>query len=304
MTDAPSLFDAATRALRLDRAARGWGAADFLHRFAAGELADRLSDVARPFAVAGVLGTGGGAYAAAIAGRKGGLRTLQADVSPRLAAMAAAACPAAETREGASPLAFGEGALDLALSGLTLHAENDPVGALVQFRRALRPDGLFLGVMLGGRTLHELRSALAEAEAEVEGGLSPRVAPMADLRDVGALLQRAGFAMPVADAERLTVDYPDALALMRDLRAMGEANALAGRRRGFTRRATLLRAAALYAEAFGRPDGRIPATFELVFMAGWSPGPGQPTAKRPGSASVRLADALGVPERPAGEKAG
>jgi hypothetical protein len=127
---------------------------------------------------------------------------------------------------------------------------------------------------------------------------------MGEIRDLGGLLQRAGLALPVADSRRFDVSYGDALALMRDLRAMGEANALAGRRRGFTRRATLLRAAALYAEAFGRPDGRIPATFELVFMAGWSPGPGQPTAKRPGSASVRLADALGVPERPAGEKAG
>lgn len=304
MTDAPSLFDPATRALRLDRAARDWGGADFLHRFAAAEIAERLTDVGRPFPVAGVLGTGGGCYASAIAGRPGAAHTIQADVSPGLAAVAAAACPAAETRAAAGPLAFGEATLDLAVSGLTLHAENDPVGALVQFRRALRPDGLFLGAMLGGRTLHELRAALAEAEAEVEGGLSPRVAPMADLRDAGALLQRAGFAMPVADAERLTVDYPDALALMRDLRAMGEANPLAGRRRGFTRRATLLRAAALYAEAFARPDGRIPATFELVFLAGWSPGPDQPTPKRPGSAVARLADALGVPELPAGDKAG
>jgi SAM-dependent methyltransferase len=251
-----------------------------------------------------VLGTGGGLYASAIAGRPWAARTIQADVSPGLAVVAAAACPAAETRAAAGPLAFGEATLDLAVSGLTLHAENDPVGALVQFRRALRPDGLFLGAMLGGRTLHELRAALAEAEAEVEGGLSPRVAPMADLRDAGALLQRAGFAMPVADAERLTVDYPDALALMRDLRAMGEANPLAGRRRGFTRRATLLRAAALYAEAFARPDGRILANFELVFLAGWSPGPDQPTPKRPGSAVARLADALGVPELPAGDKAG
>jgi SAM-dependent methyltransferase len=304
MTDAPSLFDPAIRALRLDRAARNWGEGDFLHRFVAAELAERLADVGREFPVALAFGSGGGCHARAIVDRPGARRTLQADLSPGLAAVAAAACPGAETIAAATPLAFGEGALDLVLSGLTLHVENDPVGMLVQFRRALRPDGLFLGAMLGGRTLHELRAALAEAEAEVEGGISPRVAPMADLRDAGALLQRAGFAMPVADAERLVVDYPDALALMRDLRAMGEANPLAGRRRGFTRRATLLRAAALYAEAFARPDGRIPATFELVFLAGWSPGPQQPTPKRPGSARARLADALGVPELPAGEKAG
>ncbi len=304
MTDAPSLFDPALRALRLDRAARGWGRADFLHRFAAAEIAERLADVGRPFPVAGVHGTGGGAYAAAIAGRPGARRTLQGDISPGLCAVAAAACPGTEAAVAAGPLAFGAGALDLSVSGLALHAENDPVGAMAQHRLALRPDGLFLGAMLGGRTLHELRAALAEAELEIEGGMSPRVAPMADLRDAGALLQRAGFAMPVADAERLTVDYPDALALMRDLRAMGETCALTARRRGFTRRATLLRAAALYAQHFARADGRVEASFEIVFLTGWAPGPGQPAPKRPGSAAARLADALGAVERPAGEKAG
>jgi SAM-dependent methyltransferase len=300
MTDAPSLFDPALRALRLDRAARGWAAgprADFLHRFVAAEIAERLADVGRAFPVAGVLGSGGGALSAAVADRPGAAETRAADVSPGMARLSGG-----EVAQGAA--AFGEAALDLAVSGMTLHAENDPVGALVQFRRALRPDGLFLGAMLGGRTLNELRAALAEAELEAEGGMSPRVAPMVELRDAGALLQRAGFAMPVADAERLTVDYPDALALMRDLRAMGETNPMGAMRRGLSRRATLLGAAALYARHFGRPDGRVTATFEIVFLTGWAPAPDQPRPKRPGSATARLADALGVPELPAGEKAG
>jgi hypothetical protein len=178
------------------------------------------------------------------------------------------------------------------------------VGALVQARLALKPDGLFLGATLGGQTLHELRACLAQAESEIEGGLSPRVSPMADLRDLGALLQRAGFAMPVADLDRLVVDYPDALALMRDLRAMGETNTLAERRRTPLRRTTLLHACALYAQHFARPDGRVTATFDLVFLSGWAPGPDQPVAKRPGSAKTRLADALGTVEQGAGEKAG
>lgn len=301
MTPVPTLFDPAAHAMRADRAARHWPAADFLHRRAAEGLAERLGDVLRPFPRAAVLGSGGGAYAEALRGL-GGIETLtQIDPSPRLAALAAAH---GETVAGDSPLMLGEASLDLVLLGLTLHRENDPVGALVQARLALKPDGLLLAATLGGQTLHELRACLAEAEAEVEGGLSPRVSPMADLRDLGGLLQRAGFAMPVADVDRLTVDYPDALALMRDLRAMGETNTLAGRRKTFTRRATLLRAAALYGQHFARPDGRVTATLDLVFLSGWAPAPGQPVPKRPGSATARLADALGTKERPAGEKAG
>jgi hypothetical protein len=171
-------------------------------------------------------------------------------------------------------------------------------------RRALKPDGFLLAAMLGGRTLHELRAALAEAEIAVEGGLSPRVAPMGDIRDLGGLLQRAGFAMPAADVDRVAADYPDPLALMRDLRAMGEANALAARRRGFTRRATLMEACARYAAGFGGPEGRVPATFEIVWLAGWAPAADQPQPLRPGSAAARLADALGASEVSAGEKAG
>ena len=175
---------------------------------------------------------------------------------------------------------------------LALHWTADLPGALLQLRRALKPDGLLLAAMLGGQTLVELRTALFEAELAEEGGVSPRVSPAIELGDAAALLQRAGFAMPVADSETITATYPDFLALMRELRAMGETNALAARRRGPTRRATLARAAVIYAERFANTDGRIPATLEILFLAGWAPHPSQPKSLPRGSATHRLADAL------------
>lgn len=179
-----------------------------------------------------------------------------------------------------------------------MHWTNDPLGQLIQCRRALRPDGLFLGVMFGGQTLQELRASLAEAEAQVTGGLSPRVLPMGEIRDLGALMQRAGFALPVADSVTQTVHYPDLAALMSELRAMGETSALAARPRHFTRRAVLTRAEAIYRANFPAPNGRITATFELVFLTGWAPHESQQQPLRPGSAKARLADALRVPEQP------
>jgi len=301
---AATLFDPRALSMRAARAAKLWPAGDFLHRRAAAAMAERLDDVARGFATVGVVGAGGGAYAESLRGRPGVARVIQLEAHPAMAAVAARAAPWAETVTGQGAAALGEGVCDLVLSGLALHRDNDPVGALIQIRRALKPDGLFLGALLGGRTLHELRSALAEAEIAEDGGLSPRVAPMADVRDLGALLQRAGFAMPVADVERIEATYADPLGLMRDLRAMGEANALSERRRRFLRRSTLARAAALYADSFPAPQGRVRATFEIVWLSGWAPGPDQPTPKRPGSATARLADALGAVERPLGEKAG
>jgi len=214
-----------------------------------------------------------------------------------------AAAAGAEVLTGET-LPLTEGAFDLVVSTLLLHVANDPVGQLIQMRRALKPDGLMLAALFGGQTLSELRASLAEAEVECEGGLSPRVAPMAEIRDLGGLLQRAGFAMPVADSERLTVTYATPLHLMRELRAMGETNILTARRRQPMRRKTLMRACEIYAEHFGAPDGRVRATFEIVFLTGWAPGPAQPKALRPGSATVRLADALGAEEVSAGEKAG
>ena len=170
-------------------------------------------------------------------------------------------------------------------------------------RRALRPDGLFLAALLGGETLKELRAALTEAEVEVEGGAGPRVSPFADVRDLGALLQRAGFALPVADVDEITVSYPDAFKLMADLRGMGEANAVAERRKGFTRRETLMRAAALYGERHAGPDGRLPATFQVIYLTAWAPHESQPQPLAPGSAMARLAAALESEERSAGEPA-
>lgn len=195
-------------------------------------------------------------------------------------------------------LALAPGAQDLVVHALALHWANDPVGQLVQCRRALRPDGLFIGLMFGGQTLHELRACLAEAEAEVTAGLSPRVLPMGEIRDLGGLLHRAGFALPVADSFTKTVLYRDAFHLMRDLRAMGEGNALAARLRRPTKRAVLARAAVIYAERFGTPEGRITATFEIICLTGWAPHDSQQKPMRPGSAATRLADALTAAEQP------
>lgn len=187
---------------------------------------------------------------------------------------------------------------DLVIHAMVLHWANDPVGQLIQCRRALRPDGLLLVVCLGGQTLHELRAALGQAEVEVTGGLSPRVAPMGEIRDLGALLQRAGLALPVADSAILTTSYETPLHLMRDLRAMAETNVLANRIRTFTKRAVLLRGTQIYAESFTGSDSRITATFELITLTGWAPDASQPQPLRPGSAAQRLADALKTVETP------
>jgi SAM-dependent methyltransferase len=198
-------------------------------------------------------------------------------------------------------LALEEGAHDLVIHALALHWANDPVGQLIQCRRALSPDGLFLAVLFGGQTLAELRAALAEAESRLAGGLSARVLPMAEIRDLGALLQRAGFALPVADAVRRTVTYATMFHLIADLRAMGEGNALARRSRRATPRALFPEAAARYAGAYPAGDGRIVATFESIWLTGWAPHPGQQKPLRPGSAVQRLANALGATERRAGD---
>lgn len=190
------------------------------------------------------------------------------------------------------------GTHDLVVHDLALHWAADPVGQLVQMRHALRPDGLMMATLFGGQTLHELRACLAEAEIAVTGGLSPRVAPMGEIRDLGALLQRAGYALPVADAVPFDVSYATAFDLMRELRFMGEGNALAGRLRRPTRRAVFVRAAEIYAARFAGADGRLRATFEVIVLTGWAPGPGQQKPLRPGSAAFRLADALGAEERP------
>lgn len=301
MTAPPALFDPKLRRARRDRAART-GFDGFLHREVALRLADRLDDVSRAFAQAAVVAAADGSYAAALKGRRGVSHIDQIEESPGLAAAMTGAPGAVSIAPPDAPGLAPE-TYDLVAFGLALHAVDDPLGALIQARRALRPDGLFLGAALGGETLSELRACLLTAESECVGGAAPRVAPMADIRDWGGLLQRAGFAMPVADCERLTIWCRTPLDGLRDLRATGETNALIAQPRGGLRRDVLMRACALYAERHGRADGKVRATVDVVFLAGWAPAASQPKPLRPGSATARLADALGATERPAGDTA-
>lgn len=213
----------------------------------------------------------------------------------RLGAVAVIEDPAVRARPASAPLPVADGSADLIVSVLSLHWSDDLPGALAQIRRALKPDGLFLGALFGGVTLNELRGVLTEAELEITGGAQARVSPFADGFDGAALLQRAGFAMPAVDVDRITVRYSGLPALVRDLRAMGETSALAGPARP-VRRDVLARAAALYAERHADPDGRIRATFEIIYLTGWAPHDSQPKPARRGSATVRLADALNTRE--------
>ncbi|MEX5728002.1 SAM-dependent methyltransferase [Rhodovulum iodosum] len=266
----PDLTDRTALCRQRARASRGGAPALFLHDLAAAEIQERLEEVNRTFSAPAVVSPFPEVW--------GGL------------------LPGARHVQDTELLALDPGAHDLVVHALCLHWANDPVGQLVQCRRALAPDGLFLGVLFGGRTIQELRAALAEAEVAVAGGLSPRVAPMGEIRDLGALLQRAGLALPVADSLPHTVSYETPFHLMRDLRAMGEGNALAGRHRRPAPRALFDAMARTYSERFAAPDGRIPATFEMIFLTGWAPAASQPRPLRPGSAARRLADALDTEE--------
>jgi SAM-dependent methyltransferase len=297
------VFDRAVLRLRRERAARQWAERAFLKREIAERLAERLDDVKREFALALDLGCHGDELAKALNERQKGERTtigclVRADLGLSFARRAGG--PALVADEETLP--FTPRSFDLVVSAMDLHWVNDLPGTLIQIATILKPDGLFLGAMLGGATLWQLRQALAAAESEIEGGLSPRVSPFADLRDAAGLLQRAGFALPVADSETIEVEYDSALALMRELSAMGEGNLVLERRRGLARRATLLRAAEIYGERFTQGSGRVAASFEVLFLHGWAPHESQPKALKPGSARHRLADALGTAERSAGEK--
>ena len=261
----------------------------------------RLEAIMRSFPRAVDLGARDGAFARALAAsdarEKIGL-LIETDLS---AAMLADR-PGPRVQLDEERLPFAEESLDLVVSILALHWTNDLPGALIQIRRALKPDGAFIGAIFGGATLTELRQSLMQADAELSGGAGPRISPFADVLDAAALLQRAGFALPVADVDRVQVGYASPMQLIADLRAMGEANVLNDRRP--LTRPVLARACEVYAERFARPDGRITATFEIITMTGWAPHESQQQPLRPGSAKMRLAEALGVREQGAGEKAG
>ena len=287
----PRIFDRDLINRRLDRAwARQADDArvDFLLARAAQDLGERLSLVKRRFAVAADFGSPGPHGAAALAA--GGQVDSVVRIAPTWTSVGTGAFLAAVGDLERLPAA--DGSLDLAVSLLALQSVNDLPGALIQIRRALKPDGLLVAALIGGDTLTELRQSLTISESEVLGGASPRVAPFVDVRALGGLAQRAGLALPVVDLDRAIVRYSDMFALLADLRAMGATNALDARARTPLRREVLARAAALYAERFADPDGRVRATFDIVWLAGWAPHESQPKPLEPGSASMRLADAL------------
>jgi SAM-dependent methyltransferase len=274
---APMLFDRALLLARLRRA-RNLGAAEFLLDRVVEDMADRLQAVTRDFPDVADIWTPG--------------ELLRKPVGDRFKSVTRIASDESET------LPLQPESLDLVISGLAFQFTNDLPGVLAQIRRALRPDGLLLAAMIGGDTLTELRQCFAVAEAECEGGVSPRVAPFADLRDVGGLLQRAGFALPVTDLDHIVVRYDNAFALMADLRRMGATNILLERRRTPTRRATLLRMAQIYAERFADPDGRIRATYDVIWLSGWAPHESQPKPLKPGSATASLEAAVKRVQKP------
>jgi SAM-dependent methyltransferase len=301
MTASPLLFDRALLRTRLDRAAPDYASADFLKRRAAEDVVMRLETILRRFPVAVDLGARNGAFSDALAASDAVEKIdvlFEADLSARMLGIGNGRKAVADEER----LPFGDATLDLAVSTLSLHWTNDLVGALIQIRRALRPDGLFIGAIFGGATLTELRQALLQAEDEVSGGASFRVSPFADAIDAAGLLQRAGFALPVADVDRVKVRYGHPIELLRDLRRMGETSVLLDRSRKPLSRRVLTRAMEIYVERFAEADGRVPATFEIVAVTGWAPHDSQQKPLRPGSAKMRLADALGTTEQPTGEK--
>jgi SAM-dependent methyltransferase len=267
LTTAPFLFDRALLTRRLARAKK-LGPATFLLDRVREDMAERLAAVKREFAEVADIWTPGEGLSLP------GLEVRHIDIA------------------GDETLPFASGSLDLALSALAFQFVNDLPGVFAQIRRALKPDGLLLAALVGGETLIELRLCFAAAEAEIEGGVSPRVAPFADLRDIGSLLQRAGLALPVTDVDRVVVRHDNAFALMGDLRRMGATNILLDRRRMPTRVATMMRMAEIYAARFSDPDGRIRATFDIVWLSAWAPHDSQPKPLRPGSATTSLEEAV------------
>lgn len=287
------IFDRNLIRRRRQRSAPRFGEFNFLKAEIASRLADRLDDINRSFSSALDLGCHDGQLTSRL--QKGGKVDFLIQCDSALEHASAAGGVGFVADEEFLPLRVGS--LDLITSALSLHWVNDLPGSLVQIRHALRPDGLFLAALFGGETLTELRQAFTQAELALEGGVSPRISPFLDIRDAGSLLQRAGFALPVADTDTITVDYADAFALMHDLRGMGETNAMRARRKEFSRKETLLATAEAYRDLFGAEDGRVRATFQIVYLTGWAPHESQQKPLRPGSAKIRLADALGTTEQ-------
>jgi NADH dehydrogenase [ubiquinone] 1 alpha subcomplex assembly factor 5 len=299
MSEQHLLFDRKLLRGRRERFAPEIGAHEFLLAHVAREIAERVSLMLRSFPLALDLGAYNGLLGRKVAELPSVGEMIYAESALSLASL----CPRPALVCDEDLLPFKEASLNLIVSGLSLHRVNDLPGALIQIRRALRPDGLFMAGLLGARSLIELRQTLIEAEAETEGGASPRVSPFSDVRDYGGLLQRAGFALPVADAEVLKVPYPSPRELMREIRVLGGGNVLAERSKAPLPRRTLARAEAIYRERHATPDGGIAATFEIVYLSGWAPDASQQKALKPGSAAARLADALHTTEHSAGDKA-
>lgn len=282
------IFDRRSVKQHRNRAASSLSEFEFLLCEVADQLVDRLSDIRRNFPVALDVGCHTGQISRLLQGRGGIEQLYQCDLSEPMARQTAGLRIVADEEF----LPIGDAQLDLAISSLSLHWVNDLPGALIQIRRALKPDGLFLATLFGGETLKELRQSLITAESEIVGGAGPRVSPFADVRDGGALLQRAGFALPVADTEVLAVSYENPLKLMHDLRGMGEQMATHSRAKTFTRRDVLFRACEIYQDIFGDDDGRVPATFEVITLTAWAPAPDQQQPSTRGSGQISLADVL------------
>jgi NADH dehydrogenase [ubiquinone] 1 alpha subcomplex assembly factor 5 len=300
MTEEAQIFDRRLLRKRRARFAATFAKHEFLIAHVANELAERIGAIFREFPLALDLGAHHGLVGRRVAALPNVGAMLYADSVFELAAQ----CPRPSLVCDEDLLPFRDACLNLVVSGLALHRVNDIPGALIQIRRTLPPDGLFMAAALGARSLFELRTALLEAEAEAEGGASPHIAPFADVREYGGLLQRAGFALPVTDAEVVSVTYASLLELMHELRAMGGGNVLLSRKRTPLARATLTRAEQIYRERYAVDGGKLMASFEIVYLCGWAPDASQQKPLRPGSAAARLADALGTSEHSAGDKAG
>jgi len=300
----PALFDRSVLQQRRNRAAREFIAYDFLQARVADDLLDRVECISRDFETCLVLG-GGGAVGRALADRpqaRAKIKTLiEADLSPAMAGLSGHARVCLDEER----LPIAPESVDLVLACVNLHWTNDLVGALIQINHALKPDGFFAGALLGGQTLTELRQAFQSVESPQDASSAPRrISPFADTIDMAGLLSRSGFNLPVSDVDRVKARYGNAFVLMRDLRAMGETNVLIERPRSPGTKSLFVKTAQAYSEQYAEADGKIPATFEVIHFAGWAPHPDQPKPRRPGSAKVRLADALGVKEHGTGDRAG